>query len=131
MGSNYLALISNNWRAGLLFSSGDLGLYGSGHQPCKRGDPSPQDLLQVEVGSTRDTPMIQEDWQSSHPPWKASHNKLGAGCRIYKDFLQKTGKSANPERIDLVRSFYPGFLHFSLTIKLFVYMHMSPNICLG
>lgn len=64
MGSNYLALISNNWQAGLPFSSGDLGLCGSGHEPCRRGDLPPREMLQAEVVSTGDTPVTQEAWQA-------------------------------------------------------------------
>lgn len=62
MGSNYLALISNNWQAGLPSSSGDLELDGSGYQPQRRGAPVPEGGAAGRGREPRDTQMISETW---------------------------------------------------------------------
>lgn len=102
MGSNYLALVSNNWWAGLPSSSGDLGLYSSGYQPRRRRDPPQQETLQAEVGGTRDAPVIQGDWRArvlSQPG-----RLLIIFSQMLQRLLPKMGKSGDQESPDLVIS---------------------------
>lgn len=124
MGSNYLALISNNWQAGL---------------PSQLRGPAARWLRLPALKEGRPCPQggwcRQGQGDQGHPDGfrnLASHHGPGASCRIHKDFIQKMGDSGNHERPDLVTSFsvFFFFLLLGLIIKMFMHMPVFPNACL-
>ena len=124
MGSNYLALISNNWQAGLPSSSGDLELDGSGYQPQRRGAPVPEGGAAGRGREPRDTQMISETWL------------LVVGQEPLAEF--KRTSSRRWETVAIMKGqiwlhhslLFFFFLLLGLITKMFMHTPVFPNGCL-
>lgn len=122
--SNYLALISNNWQAGLPSQLRGPAARWLRLPALKEGRPCPQGGAAGRAGSPGTPRWFQKPGFSS---WARSL------CRIHKDFIQKMGDSGNHERPDLVTSFSVLFFFLLLgliLLKMFMHMPVFPNACL-